>query len=140
MGAANDFRKIRSGMRQLKRSLIDVIEVESENHYQRNFDRSAWHGSATQPWKPRKDLDTTRKLLVQSGDLRKAATTAHRTMRGVRYVLNQVYASVHNEGGRAGRGAGFQMPKRQFIGPSRQLDAKIIRKMKAVITTHFNKL
>ncbi len=140
MGAASDFRKLRSGMRQMKRSLVDVIEEESAKHFQRNFDRSAWHGSFTQPWKPRKDLDTSRRLLVKTGDLRRSATTPKRNIRGVKYVLNQVYASVHNNGERAGRGAGFQMPKRQFIGQSRQLDAKIIHKMKKVLDQYFNKI
>ena len=37
------------------------------------------------------------------------------------------YAGVHNSGGRAGRGRGFQMPKRQFIGRSKKLDDKITR-------------
>lgn len=126
-------------MRQLKRSLVDVIEVESEKHFDRNFERGAWHGSFTQPWKPRKDKDTSRRLLVKSGDLRKAATTAHRNVRGVKYVLNQVYAQVHNEGLRAGRGAGFDMPKRQFIGRSAQMDRKIIKKMIQVLDAHFSK-
>lgn len=137
MSAKQDFMRYRHNMRQLKRSLIDVIEVESEQHFSRNFDREAWHGSHTKPWEPRKDGDTTRRILVQSGDLRKAATTAKRTERGVRYVLNQVYAQVHNEGGRAGRGAGFDMPRRQFIGRSTQLNYKIIKKMKEVIDNYF---
>ena len=35
------------------------------------------------------------------------------------------YAIVHNEGLRAGRGKGFKMPKRQFIGESAVLNNKI---------------
>lgn len=129
---------MRSSMRQLKRSLVDVIEVESEKHFDRNFENSAFHGSFTAPWKPRANKDTSRKLLVKSGDLRKSATTAHRNIRGVKFVLDQVYAKVHNEGGHAGRGEGFTMPKRQFIGRSSQLDRKIIKKMKAIIDKHFS--
>lgn len=36
------------------------------------------------------------------------------------------YGAVHNEGLRAGRGSGFSMPKRQFIGPHPQLDKQLI--------------
>jgi phage gpG-like protein len=35
------------------------------------------------------------------------------------------YARVHNEGLRAGRGRGFQMPRRQFIGESKELTKKV---------------
>ncbi|MDR3326922.1 MAG: phage virion morphogenesis protein [Prevotellaceae bacterium] len=39
------------------------------------------------------------------------------------------YARVHNEGLKAGRGSGFTMPKRQFIGDHPQLRQAIIDKL-----------
>lgn len=46
------------------------------------------------------------------------------------------YGRVHNEGLRAGRGSGFIMPKRQFIGESEELNALIMseleRKLKQI--------
>jgi phage gpG-like protein len=39
------------------------------------------------------------------------------------------YGRVHNEGLRAGRGKGFIMPKRQFIGDDPELRKAIIRKL-----------
>ena len=39
------------------------------------------------------------------------------------------YGRVHNEGLRAGRGAGFTMPRRQFMGESPELYDLIIRKL-----------
>jgi phage gpG-like protein len=36
------------------------------------------------------------------------------------------HGAVHNEGLKAGRGAGFTMPKRQFIGETPELNAKVI--------------
>ena len=46
------------------------------------------------------------------------------------------YGRVHNEGLRAGRGKGFIMPKRQFMGESEELNALIIseieRKLKEI--------
>lgn len=38
--------------------------------------------------------------------------------RAVRIINPKIYSSVHNYGENAGRGAGFKMTKRQFIGPS----------------------
>ncbi len=131
---------MRQSLRQLKRSLVDVIEVESERHFDANFQKSAFVGDSTVPWADRATPDMTPQLLVESGDLRRAATISKRTVRGVRYTFNMVYARVHNEGLRAGRGAGFRMPKRQFIGPSSVLDRKIYDKMKAVIDNHFKSL
>jgi phage gpG-like protein len=48
-----------------------------------------------------------------------------------------VYAGVHNFGLRAGRGKGFTMPKRQFIGPSKLLDKKIVRLLKKELKKPF---
>lgn len=36
------------------------------------------------------------------------------------------YGAVHNEGLKAGRGAGFTMPRRQFIGESAELNRAVI--------------
>jgi phage gpG-like protein len=46
------------------------------------------------------------------------------------------YARVHNEGLRAGRGKGFIMPKRKFVGDSPVLNKKIIDR----IELEFNKM
>jgi phage gpG-like protein len=40
------------------------------------------------------------------------------------------YARVHNEGLKAGRGKGFIMPKRQFVGQSKELSERIDKKLK----------
>lgn len=39
------------------------------------------------------------------------------------------YGRVHNEGLRAGRGKGFTMPRRQFMGEDPELDELIIKKL-----------
>ena len=39
------------------------------------------------------------------------------------------YGRVHNEGLRAGRGSGFTMPRRQFMGENPELDDLIIKKL-----------
>ncbi len=42
---------------------------------------------------------------------------------------NKAYARVHNEGLRAGRGKGFKMPKRQFMGEHHELNKMIIEEL-----------
>jgi phage gpG-like protein len=75
--------------------------------------------------------DRTRGILVGSGSakLKRAIRVIKQTWPKVELatVGNDVnrYASVHNDGGRAGRGKGFTMPKREFMGHSKKLEAKI---------------
>ena len=49
------------------------------------------------------------------------------------------YGRVHNEGLRAGRGSGFTMPKRQFIGDHPTLRAEIIKEIERKLTELTNK-
>jgi len=50
-------------------------------------------------------------------------------------IQNSVpYAAVHNDGLRAGRGKGFQMPRRQFIGESQELTADIEKMIETELT------
>jgi phage gpG-like protein len=46
-----------------------------------------------------------------------------------------VYAKVHNEGLRAGRGAGFTMPRRQFMGMHNKLNSAIIKALEKRLST-----
>lgn len=48
-----------------------------------------------------------------------------------------VYAEVHNEGLKAGRPPGFQMPRRQMIGASEALNARIEKKIDELINKVF---
>jgi phage gpG-like protein len=140
MQASEYFRKMQASMNALKTKLIDVVEVETENFNMSNFENEGFRGDSFQAWTPRKDKTNDRKILVRTGDLKKAATTAQRTSGGIAFVMNQPYARVHNEGLKAGRGKGFTMPKRQFIGQSRVLDDLIRRKFGTVINRHLNNL
>jgi phage gpG-like protein len=140
MQASEYFKKLQASLPKLKQKLLDVVEVETENHNMRNFENEGFHGDSFDPWKPRKDKTNNRKILIHTGDLKKAATTAQRSSGGIAFVMNQPYARVHNEGLKAGRGKGFTMPKRQFIGASRILDDLIKRKFGTVINRHLNSL
>jgi phage gpG-like protein len=138
--ASDYFKKLAASLPELKRKLLDVVEVEAENHNMRNFENEGFYGNSFQPWKERKDKTNDRKILIHTGDLKKAATTAQRSSGGIAFVMNQPYARVHNEGLKAGRGKGFTMPQRQFIGESRILDDLIRRKFGTVINRHIKSL
>jgi phage gpG-like protein len=86
---------------------------------------------------------TTRKILAgDTGDLARSIEVKY-VAKGEVVVwtapsafTKEPYGRVHNEGLRAGRGSGFIMPKRQFMGESEQLNALIVseieRKLKQI--------
>jgi phage gpG-like protein len=87
-----------------------------------------------------KGADLTRKILTgKTGDLgRSIQTDRSRTGAGRATVWtnpskftrsDRIYAAVHNEGLMAGRGKGFKMPKRQFMGESPTLNKLIIQEL-----------
>ena len=56
--------------------------------------------------------------------IKKKVANKKRVLVGTSEVTKD-YAAVHNYGLRSGRGAGFMMPKRQFIGHSKVLLSNI---------------
>lgn len=113
-------------LNQLKSNLPIFIANDVENHFLDGFRKGGGQTDAGM-WRPRRgDRDSGRAILVKSGDLR--ADIKRREVNFKRIVVgtrNIAYAAVHNEGGRAGRGRGFTMLKREFIGKSRILESKI---------------
>lgn len=78
-----------------------------------NFDKESFDGNS---WQPRKNnYQSGRKLLVKSGDLRRSIRIRKVSKKIISLATNVPYAQVHNEGLKAGRGAGFEMPKRTFF-------------------------
>lgn len=80
-----------------------------------------------------------RAILVQTGRLRRSINSRRTGQFQVTISTDVPYAKVHNEGGRSGRGRGFQMPKRQFIGDSKVLNRQIEAKINQKIKTWFNR-
>ena len=80
---------------------------------------------------------TTRKILTgDTGDLGRSIEIREAKNGSVTIWTNpsafgskEPYGRVHNEGLRAGRGRGFTMPRRQFMGEDPELDALIISKL-----------
>jgi phage gpG-like protein len=115
------------------------------SHFKDNFRQGGFVNGGLQRWKPSKRLSATSSGRHRKGKAKRGRTPAanrYKTLlssrnhlyNSTRYIpspgevriINEVpYAIVHNEGRRAGRGKGFQMPRRQFIGESRELNQKV---------------
>lgn len=126
--------------------LVSVMGVEAKNFYQKSFEKQGFTDRVLEKWKKRKprmrggiNIDAGRAILVKSGDLRRSIRVISKTLTTVTVGSNLKYAPVHNLGLRAGRGRGFKMPKRQFMGESKKLDAIIRRKIQLAIKVIFNK-
>jgi phage gpG-like protein len=84
-----------------------------------------------------KGARATRKILIgDTGNLKRSIDKEF-VPEGVLIYSDTPYASAHNEGtDNAGRGHSTHIPKRQFIGDSKELDEKV----KVIIETRFDKL
>lgn len=73
--------------------------------------------------------DRNRAILVKSGDLRRSIRIVSTDWKRVVLGSDLVYAAVHNDGLQAGRGKGFKMPERRFMGNSKVLDKILLKKI-----------
>jgi len=78
-----------------------------------------------------------RAILTKTGNLKRSLKYRRIDKYSVRIESNVPYANVHNEGLKSGRGRGFTMPKRQFVGYSGQLSRKIELRLRANIEKIF---
>lgn len=141
------FKELKEKITRLKRDLPTVLANNAQNFFVSSFDNQGWDGTPWQEVKRReertpeykypkkKDLGRrTRPILIGKGStkLRRATANSIRVKRWplVRLTVDLPYAKVHNEGGKAGRGQGFEMPKRQFMGDSPILHRSQLEKIK----------
>lgn len=138
----SDMPDLRKVSEKLKRELPLIVANKAKNHFIDGFRRGGGKTDKSRAgWQARKRADKqkgSRAILVKSGTLRNdldiRKTTFSEIVLGTQ---DTVYASVHNNGERAGRGAGFQMPQREFLGDSRALDAKIVTLIKKKMKQHY---
>ena len=119
------------------------------SYFKKNFQNEAWGRVRWQEVKRRMDprvkgARASRKILTgDTGDLARSIEVKAVSKGQVviwtapsAFGSKEPYGRVHNEGLRAGRGKGFIMPKRQFMGESEELNALIIseleRKLKQI--------
>lgn len=138
-GLSKHLRRLSNSVPALKIQIVtEVIAVEAAQFHEENFRARKWTDRGTR-WKARKDGDTSRALLVKTGRLRRTATHGRIKNDTVAFVM-PTYGKVHNEGLKAGRGEGFFMPRRQFVGKSRILKNRFDRKTKLIIKRHLKRL
>lgn len=117
--------------KQVLNATLNDIKVSLNEEFDKNFERKAFFD---EKWKPRKyDKNKRGSLLVVTSRLRKSIK-ARVDRNSVIFTSDTPYASVHNEGLKSGRGKGFTMPKRQFIGDS----PKVQEICKEIIENNFN--
>lgn len=114
--------------------IYHIVGAEATKHYKQSFRDEGFTDSSLEKWadvkrrthpRHKKAASARRKILTgDTGDLGRSLEHK-RQGKAVAIHSDKPYAKVHNEGGRAGRGKGFTMKKRQFIGKSAELDRKI---------------
>ena len=108
-----------------------MVGNAGKSHFKSNFQKGGFVDQNLKKWKPAKRIGKAKGAKGQYGTLLSARNFLYNSI-NYRVLPYQVviftrvpYAIVHNEGLRAGRGKGFKMPKRQFIGDSAVLNNKI---------------
>ena len=138
--------------RKEKSTLPGIIANTAVNFYSANFQKGGFVDSSLKKWKPRKAQDykgkgknrkvdtRNRGVLIGKGSGNKLSRSIKKqSVTSSRIVIGSTvtYAGVHNYGLRSGRGKGFQMPQRQFIGPSKALSNKLIKLIQRRINKSF---
>jgi phage gpG-like protein len=132
----------------LDKGVFETVGDEAVSHYKKSFRDEGFTDRSLKKWKevkrrinPRnpKAAAATRPILTgRSGELGSSIKWDKGAGRKVVISSDKVYAQVHNEGLRAGRGKGFKMPKRQIVGKSAELTRKINGKVAKHINTIAN--
>lgn len=120
---------------EIQKSMSRTMPIKAgriaKNLFQNNFLLGGFMNDGLHKWKISKRIgkDNGSKgkyKTLMSGRNHLYNSIDYRVSNGEVVIENRVpYAAVHNEGLRAGRGKGFQMPRRQFIGKSKELTAEI---------------
>lgn len=132
----NEAKKVEKFMMDFQKdipSLVTIMGTEAQTFFTKNFVKQGFDDNGVIPWKSRKrdrmGWAPNRAILVKSGALRRSLKILNGGKYSVYITSNLPYANVHNEGLRAGRGKGFIMPKRKFVGDSHNLMRIIERKL-----------
>lgn len=121
-----DFNKV-------SRVLPIKLAVNTEKHFRSGFEAGGGKTDDSKGgWiaRKKKDKGGRRGILIKSGKLRRDIKQRMATFHNIEVGTSNItidYADVHNSGLRSGRGKGFTMPKREFIGKSKQLEAQNIK-------------
>lgn len=128
--------------------IVVELTVEARNFFDQSWDNQGFTDKTVTPWKQSFERDKTtpkEKTLVETGALRRSLRTETTATEGTVFT-EMPYAQIHNEGGKVSatqtvrshtrktkkgkvatvtshtRTANIDMPQRQFMGESYQLD------------------
>jgi phage gpG-like protein len=138
----NEARKIVKDMQMAEKTIADMVDtmgIYAINHYKKSFIDGGFTDVSFKAWKQRKRSrdNEGRAILVKTGNLKRSLTYRKIGRYSIRIESNVPYAKVHNEGLRSGRGRGFTMPERKFVGYSERLSRKIELKLRSNIEKIF---
>ena len=127
-----------SALKNERRNLSKVVGNEAVNFFTMSFRRQGWKDGNLTKWKPRKGekakTSQTKRLSKDGRGVLIGKGTGEKLSRSIKITLltknkiivstSKIYAQIHNEGlrGNAFGKYSFQMPKRQFMGRSKDLD------------------
>lgn len=141
---AGQEHKILGRQKELQREirrLSRTMGVLALNHFKGSFRKQGFVDKGLSNWTRRKgNTDVGRAILHKTGKLKNSIRVVRKTLKSVTIGSDLKYAAVHNYGLRAGRGRGFKMPKRQFVGDSKKLERKITKELEKRVTRIFNEL
>jgi phage gpG-like protein len=132
-------KQIKGKEREIKQLVNRTLPIKAgaiaKEHFRKNFLDGGFTDDGLKKWKPAKRLSQggksaagNRPTLLSERDMLYndiKAVPGNAEVKISTTSQTQDYAQVHNEGLRSGRGKGFQMPKRKFIGESKELNEKI---------------
>lgn len=121
--------------------IADLAAATGTSYFRGAFRGKAFDGK---PW-PLAKIDKAGKrrrgsLMVDTAALMNSVRADQVTPQRVVWTAGNEkvpYAKVHNEGGRAGRGAGFDMPQRQFMGEADELEKMLDKRIASYMRSVF---
>lgn len=130
-------KKIQAKLDKATKEARSEIGNMAISHFKKSFDMEGFNNTPFMHWKllkkPRYGIYKNRKILTKTGALKNSMRYRTRVGKKTFSVLvfsKLPYAAVHNEGLRAGRGNGFKMPKRQFMGYSKELEKRLVTRFR----------
>ncbi len=129
------------GLRVDMQAIAELAAATGVSYFKGAFRKKSFDG---EPW-PAAKIDQAEKrrrgsLMVDSAALMNSVRTSEATPQRIVWAAGNdkvPYAKVHNEGGRAGRGAGFDMPQRKFMGQADELEEQIDKRIQTYIQKIF---
>jgi phage virion morphogenesis protein len=132
-------RKIRN-LKDAKTKIPVLVSNNSKNFFLQSFRNQGFTDNSLEKWQKRDNRsrrNSGRAILVDTGALRRSIKVSQSSFNKIVITSNLPYASVHNYGLKAGRGRGFKMPKRKFMGNSKKLNQQNIDIIKSELTKIF---